>query len=152
MTEKAESAGVIVFRETRGKREYLILLNRNDDWEFPKGGLEGAEELHQAALRELEEETGLSDVKLLDGFRKKYNYNFYGDEGIEINKDVHLFIGKAFSYNVTLSSEHRDFQWRTYDQALGTLSHNGPEEILRAADTFLDKNSESEFTRQEPIS
>lgn len=145
MTDEV-SAGVIVFRETRDKREYLLLKNRNGDWEFPKGGIEGDEELQQAALRELEEETGLEKVKLLNGFREDYSYEFYTSNG-RVYKTVHLFIGKSFETNVNLSSEHQDLQWRDYEQALNTTSHDGPEEILREADAFLDSHPESEINQ-----
>lgn len=145
MTEQAVSAGVIVFRETRGKREYLLLRNRNNDWEFPKGGIENEEELQQSALRELEEETGLERVKLLDGFREDYEYEFYANNGL-VEKIVHLFIGKAFEVNVELSDEHNDFQWRELEDAVNTLTHEAPAEILRDADRFLDRCEESDFS------
>ena len=50
---EATSAGAILFRDTRGRREYLLLKSRPGDWEFPKGGVEGGEELQQTAIREV---------------------------------------------------------------------------------------------------
>lgn len=37
----------------------MLLIRRNGRWDLPKGKVEAGETLHQAALREVEEETGL---------------------------------------------------------------------------------------------
>ena len=135
------SAGVILFRERRGKREYLLLKSRTGDWEFPKGGIENGEELQQTALREVEEEAGIGHVNLVDGFRQEYDYIFQAGPDT-IHKTVHLFIGEAHETNATLSKEHHDHQWRDIEQAIGTLSHDGPTEILRDAQELLNEQSE----------
>lgn len=55
----AKSCGVIPVRYRGGKREYLLLLQTNACWSFPKGHMEAGETEQQTALRELREETGL---------------------------------------------------------------------------------------------
>jgi 8-oxo-dGTP pyrophosphatase MutT (NUDIX family) len=55
-----EAAGGAIWRTT-GKGATKVLLvhrDRYDDWTLPKGKLEPGETHHQAALREVEEETG----------------------------------------------------------------------------------------------
>ena len=137
MPVQAVSAGAILFRNTRGRREYLLLKSRPGDWEFPKGGVEGDEELQQTAIREVQEEAGISDFRLLDGFRRDYNYVFQAG-GKTIHKTVHLFVAKSFEASAELSSEHRDLQWRDYEQAINTITQDGPREVLEAADAFLE--------------
>lgn len=53
------SAGVVVVRPN-GKEWRYLLLRVFRNWDFPKGGVESGESPLQAALREVEEETGLS--------------------------------------------------------------------------------------------
>ncbi len=55
-----EAAGGIVCRK-RDEAVEVLLVHRPkyDDWSFPKGKLEAGEALHECALREVEEETGL---------------------------------------------------------------------------------------------
>lgn len=56
-----EAAGGVVWRE-RGDGEVEVLLvhrDRYDDWSLPKGKLDPGEEHLAAAIREVEEETGL---------------------------------------------------------------------------------------------
>ncbi|RDI70578.1 bis(5'-nucleosyl)-tetraphosphatase [Halopelagius longus] len=137
MTVEAVSAGAILFRDTRGRREYLLLKSRPGDWEFPKGGVEGNEELQQTAIREIKEEAGIEDFRLIDGFREDYDYVFEAN-GKTIHKTVHLFIARSFEASAELSREHRDLQWRDYEQAINTITQDGPRDILEKAHTFLD--------------
>ena len=138
MPVQATSAGAILFRDTRGQREYLLLKSRPGDWEFPKGGVEPGEELQQTAIREVEEEAGIEDFRLIDGFRDEYDYVFQAN-GNTIYKTVHLFIAKSFEASAELSHEHRDLQWRDYEQAINTITQDGPRDILRDAHDFLDE-------------
>lgn len=137
--QESVSSGVIPYRTTRGKREYLVLKSRTTDWEFPKGGIEGDEELQQTAIRELEEETGISGVELIDGFREDYSYVFEAG-GERIHKTVHLFIGHTHEASAEISREHNDYQWRTYEQAYNTLTHDSTKSILDKVHKFLENN------------
>ena len=136
---EATSAGAILFRNSREMREYLLLKSRPGDWEFPKGGVEGAEELQQTAIREVKEEAGIENFRLIDGFRRDYDYVFQAN-GSTIHKTVHLFIAKSFETSAELSHEHSDHQWRDYEQAINTITQDGPRDILRDAKAFLDDN------------
>lgn len=55
------SAGVIIVRFMDGRPHYL-LLRAYSYWDFPKGIVEEGEEPLAAAIREVEEETTLSDL------------------------------------------------------------------------------------------
>lgn len=60
MTEIVRAAGGLVCRTGNGEVE-VVLVHRPayDDWAFPKGKLHPGESDEDAALREVEEETGL---------------------------------------------------------------------------------------------
>ena len=54
------AAGGLVVRESENGREILVVHRpAYDDWSFPKGKLEPGESEEDAAVREVEEETGL---------------------------------------------------------------------------------------------
>jgi len=136
---EATSAGAILYRDSRGKREYLLLKSRPGDWEFPKGGVEDGEELQQTAIREIGEEAGITRFRLLDGFRRDYDYIFQAN-GNTIHKTVHLFIARSEETSADLSHEHSDHQWRDYEQAINTVTQDGPREVLREAHSFLNEH------------
>jgi ADP-ribose pyrophosphatase YjhB (NUDIX family) len=67
-----EAAGGIVQNE---KSEYLFIFNR-EKWTFAKGHVEKGEEVSAAALREVEEETGLQSLKMGDKIGTTYHTFF----------------------------------------------------------------------------
>jgi 8-oxo-dGTP diphosphatase len=58
---EVRAAGGVVRRRLENGGEEIVLVHRPayDDWSFPKGKLEEGEREEDAALREVEEETGL---------------------------------------------------------------------------------------------
>ncbi|WGL52084.1 NUDIX hydrolase [Nocardioides sp. BP30] len=60
-TRDIEAAGAVVFRRRKGECREVLLVHRPkyDDWSFPKGKLDRGEHVTAAAVREVEEETGL---------------------------------------------------------------------------------------------
>jgi len=126
MTVEATSAGAILFRDTRGEREYLLLKSRPGTGSSPRGGIEGTRSSSRRRSGEVSEEAGIEDFRLIDGFRKEYDYVFEAN-GNTIHKTVHLFIARSFEASAEISNEHRDLQWRDYDQALNTITQTGPE-------------------------
>lgn len=58
------SAGGVVVRATDEGTFALVIRDPYRNWGLPKGHLEEGEEPHEAALREVSEETGLTDLRL----------------------------------------------------------------------------------------
>jgi 8-oxo-dGTP pyrophosphatase MutT (NUDIX family) len=60
VSEPVRAAGGLVVREGANGGEILVVHRpAYDDWSFPKGKLEPGESEEEAAIREVEEETGL---------------------------------------------------------------------------------------------
>lgn len=134
------SAGVIVFRDgssTEG-REYLLLRSASGGhWSFPKGRVEPHEDDLTTALRELQEEAGVS-VEIVSDFRATLSYGF--PRGSEyFSKEVVYFLGRATSSAVKLSGEHLDYLWASYARARQRLSFENTQEVLEKVDEFLDR-------------
>ena len=133
------SAGVIVFRRAP-QPQYLLLHYESGHWDFPKGHIEAGEEAQATARRELKEETGISDVRFLDGYKGTLRY-FFRQKGIGIFKIVIYFLAETDQSDVTLSSEHIGFEWLPYDAALARLTFKNSRDLLVKAHEHLQSSS-----------
>jgi|SRR5579859_742438 len=130
------SAGVLVYYMTGNTREYLLLHYGSGHWDFPKGKIERGETKHQAALRELQEETSLTAI-IDQGFEHQLHYYFKQKNEL-IYKTVYFFTGATQSKEVTLSYEHSGYKWLPYREAFNQLTYKNAQETLTAAEEFLN--------------
>ena len=130
------SAGIILFNEIVDK-EFLLLNYPSKHWDFVKGKMEKDETQLETALRETKEETGISDVEFIDGFKEEIEYNFYADNQ-EIHKKVIFFLGKTKTIDIILSHEHLDFIWLDFNNALEKITYKNAKNLLKKSRNFLD--------------
>lgn len=64
-----KAGGGLVYND---KNEVLFIY-RNKKWDLPKGGIEKGEEIEDTALREVEEETGVKNLKITRKLTKTYH-------------------------------------------------------------------------------
>ena len=67
----------------------VLFIYRNDKWDLPKGKLDKGEEIEAAAIREIEEETGVDGLKI-ERFLAK-TYHIFKRGGIFKLKETHWF-------------------------------------------------------------
>lgn len=65
-TTEERSAGGVVVRHREGVPHVLVIRDPYKNWGLPKGHIESDETPDQAAVREVGEETGLTDLELLE--------------------------------------------------------------------------------------
>ncbi len=51
----------------------ILFIYRNDKWDLPKGKIEGKESIEETSLREVEEETGVKDLKITKPLETTYH-------------------------------------------------------------------------------
>jgi 8-oxo-dGTP diphosphatase len=137
MKTEISAGGVIV---TRGDAGWYVLLMKdmNGTWTFPKGRLEKGEDPLSAAVREIAEEVGVSDLTMIGALPPKtYTYN----RGGMIQKTVHYFLFQSKSrQQVTLQRSEgiSDASWILLADAkdiVGYPESNRP--LLVAAEKIL---------------
>jgi ADP-ribose pyrophosphatase YjhB (NUDIX family) len=64
-----KAGGGLVYND---KNEVLFIF-RNGKWDLPKGGIEKNEKLKQTAIREVEEETGIDNLIIVEKLEKTYH-------------------------------------------------------------------------------
>jgi len=134
--KKERSAGVVVCMEKPDGNRFLLLNYPTGHWDFVKGKIEKGETLHQTAVRETKEETGISDLEFVEGFEEKINYNFQF-EGELIQKEVVFFLAKTKTHTVNVSHEHLDYTWLDYENALEKVTYQNAKNILSKANKLF---------------
>lgn len=133
-----QSAGCIVFSVYQKQNLYLLLQHTNGGhWDFPKGKIEAQETKYQAALRELKEEADIEAV-IYDNFEEKIEYTYFNFDGVPTQKTVFFFVALATNPHPTISHEHTDFGWYTYEEALNQLTYPNARAVLTKAHAFLN--------------
>lgn len=134
------SAGVVTFYRDPHTNELFFLLLRYPQGhiEFPKGHVDETDrDLIHTALRELEEETGLKDATIIDGFYEEVNYTYYHDRKKHVKK-VCFYLAQVLEKSVKISHEHTEFFWENYDSALKKVSFDNSRSLLIAAKSLID--------------
>ena len=140
-----KSAGAIIFHINE-EIEYLLLhypsgsRASKDYWDLPKGHIEKNEEEEDTVRREVKEETGLDDIKIIEGFKESIKY-FFKSEGKTIFKTVVFYLAETKTKEVKISFEHVGYEWLPYEKALEQLHFKNAKEILEKANEFLIKNA-----------
>jgi len=135
------SSGAIVFRREKGEILYLILHYEEGHWDFPKGKIEKGERVEETARREIAEESGITEVRFIPGFREKLKY-FFRREGKTIAKTVYFSLAETSQKEVKLSFEHIGFEWLPYEKALERLTFDNAKRLLENANNFLKLRAE----------
>lgn len=143
---KEKSAGAVVYRKKEGNIYYLLLHYQSKHWDFPKGHIEEGENEEETVKREVEEETGIKDIKIIPGFKEWIKYFFKATYNLEnkekkkapwIFKIVVFYLAKTDIEEIKISSEHVNYKWLTYHEALKQVTHKNAKNILEKANNFL---------------
>lgn len=138
---KKKSAGIIVFKKDGQGIRYLLLHHGGDYWNFPKGTQEKGEDDLQTALRELREETGIRNIKVIDSFFDGYDYDFDTKirQGVKekVYKAVVFFLGEVKGEEIKISNEHIDFGWFDFKTASERLFYQNGQDLLKRAHQFI---------------
>lgn len=139
-----QSAGAVVFRREKGEKGrilYLLLQYEKGHWEFPRG-LVGdnnkGESETDAVMREIREETGITDANIISGFRETSAW-FFKRDGKTVHKEAAYYLAETKQEKVTLSFEHKDYAWLPYEEAVEKVTFKNAKEIIQKADDFLHK-------------
>jgi 8-oxo-dGTP pyrophosphatase MutT (NUDIX family) len=128
------TAGGMVFRRSAvGTIDILMIQDRKGRWTIPKGHVEAGESFEQTAIREIGEETGLTNLKIRDKLDKIFF--FYRRDGQLIYMTTHIFLIEALGDTDALVPENSegivDVKWFAKDDALKHIEYKDTERLFK---------------------
>ena len=135
-TKTDQSYGVIPVYKKGEDYEVLVVNQisyRGDQfWVFPKGHPNEGELGEAAALRELREETGLTEAKLDTEHPLEIHYQF-NDKNTLIKKTVTYFIGHCVNQKTKIIQprEIAELRWCSPEEAIQLLTHENSRQLLK---------------------
>ncbi len=135
------TAGGVVYRGTPEDREILMIQDHKGRWTIPKGHVEKGEKLEETAIREIGEETGLTEIKIMD--RLDNIYFFYRRQGKLIFMTTSVFLVEALRNSDDLkrgdSEGIIDVKWFGVEEALSLIEYKDTEKLFRLGLAKLEK-------------
>jgi 8-oxo-dGTP pyrophosphatase MutT (NUDIX family) len=135
------SAGGVVVRLDGGRPLFLLIRDSYRNWGFPKGHLEDSEPPEAAAVREVGEETGLTDL-VLRGTIEKIDW-YFRFRGQLIHKVCHFFLMETAEARTAPQRAEgiTDCRWLPYEEAEALISYANARDVLRHAQAMLSGSS-----------
>ena len=151
---KEKSAGAIIYRMENGMPYYLLLHytpsseGKKGQWGFAKGHVEEGETEIETAKREIAEETGIEELKIIPEFKKLEKYFFKKNYGLEgeakekapwVFKLVVFFLAETKTKEIKISDEHMGFLWLPFGEAVKKTTFKNSKKLLEEANNFVLK-------------
>jgi 8-oxo-dGTP diphosphatase len=135
------SAGGVVYKRTEGKTLVLMCKHASyGHWGFPKGHIAdtvAGETKEEAALREVNEETGVVAEILEELQPIEYWYNLKGEKR---KKKVYFFLMKYISGSIeTHDHEMSEVTWLPAEDVEEKLTYDGDKSVWREARELINR-------------
>ncbi len=135
---KTESAGGVVLNN---KGEVAVVSQRGDSWSLPKGHLDPGENAHETALREIEEECGITRLEYVRDLGSYERFRIakggVGDDPSEL-KRLHMFLFKTDAEELApIDPENPEARWVPIDEVANLLTHVKDKEFFKSIEASL---------------
>lgn len=135
---KLIAAGGVVVRRNRESIQNTseaLLIRRNGVWDLPKGKLEDDESIEECAIREVEEETGVTTLELNQFLcTTVHNYREYGES---VEKTTYWYLMNADgeeAYHEMLPQKEEgitELCWESFESALEMVHYKNLKQVMQ---------------------
>jgi ADP-ribose pyrophosphatase YjhB (NUDIX family) len=137
--------GALVFRDNRGKRQWLVVKQKDEgDWEIPKVTVRKGESSVRAVIRMTTEQAGMSARVLEEAGRGTGNTVING-KTIPQKYYYYLMVQKAGGIEVI---GFNDFKWLEYGEAVRKIVTKKEKDILKSGKEVLKEWEKTHNKRQ----
>ena len=137
------SAGGVLIRRAGGHYEVCLILRQRHGraWGLPKGHLEPGEDAAAAAVREVQEETGVSGAILESLGTIAYQFRTPNPSAL-VTKTVSFFLMRPTGATAQgHDAEAIDVRWVPIDEALATVAYDNERRVLKRARALLAREA-----------
>jgi 8-oxo-dGTP pyrophosphatase MutT (NUDIX family) len=142
-TERAESFGGVVYRRDPEGALEIIIVGRRDPgiWGLPKGTPNPGETQEQTALREVQEETGVSAE--IEQKIEAIEYWFVrAAADTRYHKWVHFYLMHPTGGHTSLHDHEHDYvEWLPVEEAKALLTYTNEVRIVEQAQVLLENQA-----------
>jgi transcription antitermination protein NusB len=126
-------AGGVIYCKTDNGLKFVTILDAYGKWTFPKGHVEAEEKIEDTAKREIGEEVGLKEIKLISKIGET-DYEVHQPQMPPFIKRVHFFLFESPDQPLVVeqAEEIRDAKWATKEEVLNILDYQNAREIFEA--------------------
>lgn len=141
--KRARSAGGVVFQRAGGGEPRILLLqHETGKWMLPKGTIERGETPDGVALREVAEETGLRNVRIVADLGEEHYMFFWKAEDTYYDKTVHYYLMEFLGGEEAQPQREEGFvrcDWVTIPEALDRIKYKETRQVVQRARVALEQ-------------
>ena len=118
LKKEFRSAGGVVVGP---QRKIVLMQHQEKSWSFPKGRIKEGEDLLETAKREITEETGITELQLLDDLGEYKRTHIHKPDEMRV---IHLFLFKTPTKEILPNTEDAiAAKWFDINQVSDRLTH-----------------------------
>ncbi len=132
VVHETTSGGVVFRRIQKGGVEILLIKDAKNRWTIPKGHVEPDEEPKATAEREIREETGLQEMKVMQ-WLGKVNFRYRRNRTLVLmTMHIYLVEGKGNTDRLHPEDWLSDIQWLPSAKAVDAIAYEDISKLMLA--------------------